>query len=146
MEHPFSHILSERSKRQCRNVFIWCSNKITIGRESEFLHCQITTYYILGFRTDDQLGHTISTLYRWIDTIISSQAMPRLEIGGYSIHRVDITPSPAYVFQYIVTSMGDALDRESQDPILVGDYGIFTNGEPLMIFEWIFFTNYCDCR
>ncbi|KAF8812754.1 hypothetical protein BYT27DRAFT_7182478 [Phlegmacium glaucopus] len=109
-----THVLSEKSTRQHRNVFIWCTKSHSLA---------------LGWRVGSDSPITISTAYRWITNAVLYQNRPHSwqEADRFTLFPVDVQPS--IVMTYSVHKNGDGLSRESQDMIVPGDYGLFTVGK-----------------
>ena len=123
-----AHILSKKSARQQRNVFIWCSYRrnITMGG------CQLLWRYRIGhltdpgWRVDTDSPTSISTAHRWITTIVQIKA-PNFAPESFALFPVVIRPSG--VLTYAIQRSGLALSRESQENIVPGDYGIYNQGK-----------------
>ncbi|KAF8512699.1 hypothetical protein JB92DRAFT_265786 [Gautieria morchelliformis] len=113
------HVLSKKSTRQRRNVFIWCTDSHSLA---------------LGWRVDNDSPISVSTAYRWITDAVLSQARCRTwaEAERYTLFPVEIRPS--IVMTYSVHKNGPGLSRESQDIIAPGDYGLYTIGDPGLYF------------
>ncbi|XP_006457002.1 hypothetical protein AGABI2DRAFT_122877 [Agaricus bisporus var. bisporus H97] len=107
-----AHVLSEKSSRQHRNVFIWCTVRDKVA---------------LGWRVGDDSPVTISTAYRWITTAVEVQSPGWKEVNTFILCPVHIRPSG--VLTYRVRQNGAALPRGSHDTIAPGDYGVYTIGD-----------------
>ena len=123
-----AHILSKKSARQHRNVFIWCgfSHKLSMGGEffwRPVIQVVLTSDRYSGWRVDDDAPITVSTAYRWVTTAIQTR-YPRSESAkSYALFSVVVQPSG--VLMYSVERNGSALSRESQEMMIPGDYGIY---------------------
>ncbi|EKM77133.1 hypothetical protein AGABI1DRAFT_108282 [Agaricus bisporus var. burnettii JB137-S8] len=106
-----AHVLSKKSSRQHRNVFIWCTVRDKVA---------------LGWRVGDDSPVTISTAYRWITTAVEAQSPGWKDINSFTLCPVHVRPSG--VLTYCVRQNGAALPRESHDTIAPGDYGVYTIG------------------
>jgi hypothetical protein len=120
------HVLSHKSARQHRNVFIWCtaSRRLALGglpRRSTLKSC---SNKYPGWRVGDD---SLITVYRWVNSAVEAQC------HGYpwkeAESRFDLD-----VLTYSVHKNGAALCRESQEIIVPGDYGSYPIG-----------TNYSAC-
>lgn len=115
------HVLSRKSTRQHRNVFIWCTESHSLA---------------LGWHVDKDSPITVSTAYRWITDAVLSQARSHTweEAETYTLFPVEVRPS--MVLTYSVHKNGAGLSRESQDIIAPGDYGLYTigTGDPALYF------------
>jgi len=113
------HVLSRKSTRQHRNVFIWCTESHKLA---------------LGWRVDNDSPITVSTAYRWITDAVLCQSRSHTwdEAGRYTLFPVEVQPS--IVMTYSVHKNGAGLSRESQDIIAPGDYGLYTIGDPGLYF------------
>ncbi|KAF7761262.1 hypothetical protein Agabi119p4_10671 [Agaricus bisporus var. burnettii] len=109
-----AHVLSEKSSRQHRNVFIWCTVRDNLK-------------VALGWRVGDDSPVTTSTAYRWITTAVETQSHGWKDINSFTLCPVDVRPSG--VLTYRVRQNGAALPRESHDIIAPGDYGVYTRGD-----------------
>ncbi|KAF8816776.1 hypothetical protein BYT27DRAFT_6377119 [Phlegmacium glaucopus] len=96
-----THVLSEKSSRQHRNVFVWCTEE-----------------------------DSVALAYRWITNAVLYQASSRSweEAERFTLFPVEVRPN--YVMTYSVHKNGAALSRESQDIIAPGDYGLYTPESP----------------
>ncbi|KAF8816775.1 hypothetical protein BYT27DRAFT_7181214 [Phlegmacium glaucopus] len=110
-----THVLSKKSTRQHRNVFIWCTEERNLA---------------LGWRVSSDSPITVSTAYRWITNAVLYQASSCSweEAETFALFPVEVRPN--YVMTYSVQKYGAALSRESQDIIAPGDYGLYTAGDP----------------
>ena len=122
-----AHVLSKKSARQQRNVFIWCSysHKITMGRRQLLWRYRIGHPRDPGWRVDTDSPTSISTAHRWITTIVQTE-VPNFAPESFSLFPVVIRPSG--VLTYVIQRSGLALSRESQESIVPGDYGIYKEG------------------
>ncbi|KAF8624197.1 hypothetical protein AX17_007186 [Amanita inopinata Kibby_2008] len=113
------HALSEKSARQSRNVFIWCTAQRRVA---------------LGWRVSNDSSFTISTAYRWIKTAVEacSNGHSWKEAESYTLFPVEVKPNG--VLMYTVSKNGDALSRNSPDLILPGDYGLYAKDPRLYYF------------
>ncbi|KAF8816780.1 hypothetical protein BYT27DRAFT_7181235, partial [Phlegmacium glaucopus] len=112
-----THVLSEKSTRQHRNVFIWCTRQDNLA---------------LGWRVSSDSPITVSTAYRWITNAVMYQASSHSwqEAERFTLFPVEVRPT--YVMTYSVHKYGAALSRESQEIIAPGDYGLYTPGNPIL--------------
>jgi hypothetical protein len=120
------HTLSKKAAQQQRNVFIWSSykNEITMGRCQ--LLCRIGHLTDPGWHVDTDSPTSISTVYRWITTLVQTED-PNFTPELFALFPVVIRPSN--VLTYAVQPSGLALSRESQENIVPGDYGIYNEGK-----------------
>lgn len=114
------HVLSRKSTRQRRNVFIWCTEMSSLE---------------LGWRVESDSPITISTAYRWIIDAVLSQSQRHiwLEAEKFTLCPVEIRPS--IVLSYSVHKNGEALPRESQDIMPPGDYGVYSAGDATLYLQ-----------
>jgi len=122
------HVLSGKSTRQHRNVFIWCTASHKLA---------------LGWRVDNNSSITVSTAYRWItDGVLGQYRTPILkEAERFTLFPVKVRPIAS---RYFVHKNGDGLSRESQDIIAPGDYGLYTIGDPRLYFFFKPVLSYSD--
>ena len=126
-----THVLSKKSARQHRNIFIWCtrSHKVALGQ----FFWRVISKAILkcppGWHVGNDNPTTVSTAYRWITDAVLNQSRSRSwkEAERYTLFPVEVRPS--IVMTYSVHKNGAGLSRESQDIMVPGDYGLYTIGK-----------------
>lgn len=123
-----AHVLSKKSVRQHRNVFIWCteSNKLALGVLFDVQSSLLSPNRRPGWHVGNDSPITISTAYRWITSAVEAQYHSWKEAKSFTLFPVDVRPS--VVMTYSVRKNGASLSRESQDIIAPGDYGLYTIG------------------
>ena len=135
------HVLSRKSTRQHRNVFIWCTKPYRLSLGS-FIHDQSprsssSLYPLAGWRVDKDSPITVSTAYRWINEAVNHFRPYETweEAETYTLFPVEI--QPGHVLTYGVHKKnGPGLSRESQDIITPGDYGVYAIGKNTIVYQY----------
>ena len=125
------HVLSSKSVRQQRNVFIWCTEtcKLALGRSFHISPPKNCSHQWLGWHVDDgsqRSPMTVSTAYRWITSAVQTKRPVWRQAQSFVLCPVVVKESGVLV--YSVHKNGPALSRESNEIISPRDYGVYATG------------------
>ena len=79
-----------------------------------------------GWRVDTDSPTSISTVYRWITTLVQVED-PDFTPELFALFPVVSRPSGVLTYDFRLTGL--ALSRESQENFVPGDYGIYNEGK-----------------
>lgn len=145
----YEPVLSEKSSQQHRNVFIWCGRrqKIAMGRcfWYQFGSSDQSIDNLTGLHVDTDSPPNISTVHRWIMTIVQTEAGSEASSKPQLFALFPVVIRPAGVLLYDLKQSGSALARESQESIAPGHYGIYNQGRNRLVPKYVWRAQN-DCR